>query len=84
MKIITVYQYQGWDGADRYNNQDICFEDLEQMMLFLKNRPHDLYVERKFTVYADVAEYELTRSESVKTAALAKLTDIEKQALGLL
>jgi len=84
MKTIRLYQYQRWDGGDRHINQDICFEDLEQMQQFLLTRPHDLYIERKFTVYADITEYELTQSESVKTAALAKLTDIEKQALGLL
>lgn len=84
MKLITLYQYSRWDGAERHIPTDVCFETLDEMKKFLNNHKYDSYNIRTFTVYSDAEEYTAVQSKELKDAALAKLTDLEKKALGLL
>ena len=84
MKLISLYQVRQWDGGERHNATDICFETEEKVKEFLGEKSYDTYMHLKYTVYDSVEEYENTKSQRVREQALAKLTDIEKKALGLI
>jgi len=83
MRKITFYQFQQWDGGDRHIPKDICFETREEADIFLGNNKYDMFERRSFTIFDSIDEYEQSKSEEVKKTALAKLSDIEKRALGL-
>lgn len=84
MKIVTLYQYHEWDGGDRHNPKDICFETKEEADRFLGDNKYDNFVKRTFIIFDDVEEYEQSKSEELKKTALAKLSDLEKRVLGLI
>jgi len=83
MKKITLYQFHEWDGGERHIPKDICFESIEEANLFLGKNKFDVFQKRKFTVFDSFEEYQQSKSEELKKSALAKLTDLEKKALGL-
>lgn len=84
MEVITYYQYKQWDGGDRHISEDPCFRNKADADLFLKTRPHDRFNKVTVTVYDSVAEFESLSDAKLKEKALAKLTDLEKKALGLI
>jgi len=84
MRKITLYQYCEWDGGDRHFPKDICFESREEANLFLGSNKYDRVEKKVFTVFETADEYEQSKSEELKKSALAKLTDLEKKALGLI
>jgi len=83
MKTITFYQLQQWEYGDHHISKDICFETKKEADIFLGKKKYDRFERRTFTIFDSVNEYEQSKSEEVKKTALAKLTDIEKRALGL-
>ena len=84
MEIITYYQYKQWDGRERHIAKDPCFKYKAHADLFLKTRPHDHFDKVTVTVFDSVAEFEAVSDAKIKEQALAKLTDLEKKALGLI
>lgn len=84
MKIITYYQFMQWDGGDRHMRKDPCFFTKEEADLFLGDNKYDHFEERTVHIYDSVEEYKKVSLDETKNAALAKLTDIEKKALGLI
>ena len=83
MKTITYYEIMRWDGGDRHNASGVCFSSKESANEFLDNS-YDLIREKTAVIYDSVEEYTAATSEETKQKALAKLTDVEKRALGLL
>ena len=84
MKVVTFYQINKYDGGGRYISSDICFSSMEEADKFVSKRKYDDYVKRQFFIYESAEEYNKSNSKELKEKALAKLTDIEKKALGLL
>jgi hypothetical protein len=84
MKIVTFYQINRFDGGDRHIPSDICFSNMEEADKFVSKNKYDDYVKRQFFVYESSEEYIESNSKILKEKALAKLTDLEKKALGLL
>jgi hypothetical protein len=85
MQKIKIYQIALWDGGDRHNASDVCFWERVDAEYYLKagGHRHDIINTCAFTVYNNVDDYAAVHSQEVRDTALAKLTDIEKGALGL-
>lgn len=81
--IYKFYEIEKWDGGDRQYPSGICFSNREAAREFLVGNNYDTYREHKYIVYDSVAEYKENSKEKLKAKALAKLTDEEKEALGI-
>jgi hypothetical protein len=84
MKTIIYYEIMRWDGGDLHNASGVCFFSKEEANEFLGDNRYDLIRENTVVVYDSVEEYYAVTSAETKQRALAKLTDVEKRALGLL
>lgn len=84
MKTITYYQFMEWNGADDHRSKEPAFLNKADADRFLGDNQYDCFVKITVPVYESFEEYEEVSSERVKMQALAKLTDLEKKALGLL
>ena len=84
MKIMTYYQLLKFDGGDRHIPSDVCFTSEEDMKLLLKGNVYDTYSKKSVYLYDTYDEYVSVTSEKTREAALKKLTDVEKNALGLI
>lgn len=85
MKKIEYYQFMQWD--DNYNSylpRDPVFSNKEDAQTFIKDNSYDKFEKRTLYIYDSVDEYLEIVKEETKRKALAKLTDAEKQALGLI
>ena len=84
MKTITYYQFMQWDGGDRHNSKEPAFIHKKDADRFLGDNSYDHFVKVTVPVYESLEEYEEVISGRVKAQALAKLTEVEKKALGLI
>lgn len=84
MKKIEYYQFMRWDGCDGYRADDPIFSNKEDAQTFIKGKSYDKFEKRTLYIYESVDEYLEIEKEETKQKALAKLTDAEKQALGLI
>ncbi len=84
MKKITYYQFMKWDGGDRHYPSNPCFLHKEDADKFIGDNRYDLFRENTVVVYESIEEYAAVNLDETKLKALAKLTDIEKAALGWL
>lgn len=84
MKTVTFYQFMQWDGGDRHDPTELCFSNLDDMKKYMKGNLYDKFQKRTYVIYDSLEEYNQVNMEETKKSALAKLTDIEKMALGLL
>ena len=81
MKTFTCWDIQVWDGGDRCNHKFYVASAKEATLWKVKNT-YDSVVEREFEIFDSIQEYEESLSEATKQRALAKLTPIERKALG--
>lgn len=84
MKKIEYYQFMQWDGGDRHNQKEPAFLNKEDADAFLGDNRQDYFDKKTVYVYESVDEYLEIEKEETKRKALAKLTDVEKRALGLI
>ena len=82
MITLTVYDIQVWDGRDRHIHKHYT-TDPEATKAWLNKNPHD-FIQKKTMIIAESTEelFDMDSGE-VKRRALAKLTEAEKIALGL-
>lgn len=83
MKIITYFSFMQWDGCDRHYKKEPHFYHEDDMKRFMEDKQFDIYDKTTVHVHESFEEYEKIKSKSFKESALAKLTDDEKVALGL-
>jgi hypothetical protein len=84
MKKIEYYRFMEWDGGDCHVPKDPCFLNKADADAFLGDNRYDRFDRRTVYVYESLEEYTAVSEEKTRAAALAKLTDIEKKALGLI
>lgn len=84
MKTITYYQYMEWDGVDSHLSKEPAFLNKEDADRFLGDNKYDHFAKVTVPVYESLEEYEEVSGGRVKAQALAKLTEVEKRALGLI
>jgi len=84
MKKIEYYQFMQWDGGDRHYPKDPAFFNKADADAYLGDNEYDFFEKRTVYIYESVDEYNEANGEEVKEKALAKLTDVEKKALGLI
>lgn len=83
MKKFEYYQFMKWDGGDRHYAKDPVFFNKADADAYIGDNRHDRFDKKTVYIYESVAEYMETEKEVTKQKALAKLTDVEKRALGL-
>ncbi len=81
MKVIECFEIQRWDGGDRHNHAFYLSSEEEKNAYLAKN-PHDIVLKRTFVIFDSLAEVADNQTEKVRERALAKLTPLEKKALG--
>jgi len=84
MKKIEYYQFMQWDGGDRHYSKDPAFFIKADADAYLGDNKYDRFDKKTVYIYESVDEYNEAKGEEVKERALAKLTDVEKKALGLI
>jgi len=84
MKKIEYYQFMQWDGADRHFPSDPCFLNKADADAFLGDNRYDRFDLKRVYIYESQEEYIAMTQEKTKLKALAKLTNLEKKALGLI
>ena len=90
MKKIVYYKFMKWDDlCAEYDDTGICFSDKEVAAAYAESGDTSTsslsYMEECVIYTFDSVEECLTSAQSeTKAQALAKLTDVEKRALGLI
>ena len=79
---LKCWELRRWDGGSLYSHKAFIESEIDAKTWKQKN-PHDEILEKTFIIYTSLAEYESSKSETTRQTALAKLTDLEKIALGL-
>lgn len=82
MQVITCWDIQVWDGGDRHNHKFYVETKAEADKWMAKNT-YDYIYEKKFEIFSSIQEWEESQAEATKKRALAKLTAVERKALGL-
>lgn len=81
MKTFTCWDIQVWDGGDRCNHKFYVASAVEANRWKQLNK-FDNVDQREFEIFDSIEEYKESRSEETRQRALAKLTLVERRALG--
>lgn len=81
MKTFTAWSIEVWDGGDRHNPRYLVSNKAAADGWKAKNS-YDLIVEKNMIIFDSLAEIEDFENGEIKKQALAKLTEVEKRALG--
>jgi hypothetical protein len=81
MRTVTCWDVQEWDGGDR-TNHSFYVATKEEADKWKQKNTFDSVSERTIEIYDSLEEYQESRAEATKQRALAKLTPIERKALG--
>ena len=81
MQIVKCWDIQSWDGGDRHYHK-FYVKSKEEAEKWKKIYTFDSVDEKTLEIYSSIEEYFETESEITKERALAKLTPIERKALG--
>jgi hypothetical protein len=73
-----------WDGGDRHYPAEPAFFNSEDASKFIADNKYDHFDVKTITIYDSLEEYYDVTGETLRRKALAKLTDLEKRALGLI
>jgi hypothetical protein len=84
MKKIEYWQFMQWDGGDRHHPKDPAFFNKADADAFLGDNKYDLFDKKTVYIYESLEDYLVVRDGEAKESGLAKLTDVEKRALGLI
>ena len=81
MKAFTAWSIEVWDGAERHYPRYLV-SNKEAADEWKSNNKHDLIVEKNMIIFDSIKELMDFKSGEIKRQALAKLSDVEKRALG--
>lgn len=87
MKVIEYATVEQWDGGERYNPL-VNFSSVELAKKFIETTgtfqyAYKCYGLKTLLIYESLEDYDSNDLKAIKGRALAKLTPIEKKALGL-
>lgn len=84
MKTIEYYDIEVWDGGDRHNRKfSVASEHEAKKWKEAKENRYDTYTKHTLVVFDTLEEAMENDLASVRKRLLAKLTPLEKQALGI-
>jgi hypothetical protein len=81
MKTFSCWDIQTYDGGDRTNHA-FYVETEEEAQKWKEKNKFDHISETLIEVYATIDEYNEGQSKKTRQRALAKLTPVERKALG--
>lgn len=79
---IECYSIEVWDGGDRHNHKFYVKSEAEAKKWKEKN-PHDYYHKKTFIVFDTLEEAEANDLATVRKNVIARLSTIERRALGI-
>ena len=82
MQIIKCWDIQVWDGGDRHNHKYYVATKEAADAWKAKNKFDEVY-QKEFVILDSWDELQEYQTGELRKRALAKLTDAEKQVLGL-
>lgn len=82
MQVIECWSIQQWDGGDRQNHA-FYLTSAEEKEKYMKTHKQDAAVKTTLVVYDTLDEVAENDRKKVRERALAKLTPLEKMALGI-
>lgn len=82
MQIIECWNIQDWDGGERHNHVFYITSEEEKEAYLAKNK-HSLAFKQTLVVFDTLEEREANTTAKLRESALAKLTPLERKALGL-
>ena len=82
MLCINCWAVEVWDGGDRHNLKFYVKTKEEAEKWKVKN-PHDFIHEKNFIIFDTIEEAQENDLAKVRERVLAKLSPIERKALGL-
>ena len=84
MKTIEYYQYMQWDGGDRHYPTEPRFFSKKDADAYLADNTYDYFDKMTLVIYESLEDFQKENNIKARASGLAKLTDEEKQALGLI
>ena len=82
MQVIKCWDIQVWDGGERHNHR-YYVKTKEAADEWIAKNKYDRVYEHEIVILDDCNEIEEYKNDELRKRALAKLTDLEKKALGL-
>lgn len=82
MQTLEYWDIEVWDGGDRHNRKFSVADEVEADK-WIKTHKYDIKVKHTLTVFDTLEEAMENDLVSVRKRLLAKLTPLEKQALGI-
>lgn len=81
MQVIECWEVLYWDGADRHNHGFYLASE-EDANKFKETNKYDMVKKKTIIIFDTLEEQKTHNVEALKKSALAKLTALERQALG--
>jgi len=82
MQVVECWEVRSWDGGDMYNHKFYLLSEAEAQAYKAVNKNDSVSKKQIFTFFDTVAEAEDHSMQKVRERALAKLTSLERKALG--
>lgn len=82
MKVIECWAVYEWDGGERHNFE-FHLATKEEAEKYKAKHKHDDVVPVVLTIFDSVEESEAHSHKALRKQAIAKLTPLERQALGI-
>ena len=82
MQQFEVYDIQQWDGGERHNHKFYLASKEEAEKYIAKNK-YDRYDHKVMIVFDTVEEAEENDLKTVRARVIAKLTPLERRAMGI-
>lgn len=83
MQVIDVWNVQAWDGGDRHNHHFYLKREAATEQQLKEWDIHGLFLKQSLIVLDSMEEIPRFEQEKIRQRALAKLTTVEREALGL-
>lgn len=83
MKMLKVLEVRLWDGGERHNFAYFLDASTNSKTEIEKTIKHAMVFDKVLQIFDSLQDVETNKPANIKRQALAKLTDLEKQVLGL-
>ncbi len=81
MQVIECYSIMVWDSGERHNHRFYVASEAEAKKWKQQNK-YDEYSKQTIVVFDSLEEAKENETSKVRERALAKLTELERKALG--
>lgn len=83
MQVIDVWNVQTWDGGERHNHHFYLAQKAATEQQLKEWDKHGAFFRQSLIVLGSLNEIPEFEQENIRQRALAKLTPVEREALGL-